>query len=75
MDIFVFRYFLKEFKLSGLPIEYKYDIVNSKTGIGLMFSGKVFEKWAIFLNQFFDENKDAESRILKDALLQMKTKV
>ena len=75
MDRFVFRYHWEDFKNSGLLLEQRYDIENSNTGLGVMFSDTIFENWAIFLNQFFKENKDAESRILKDAVQEMKNKV
>ena len=75
MDTFVFRYYFKEFEMSRLLIAYKFDIGNSKTSIGLMFSSDVFENWRVFLKQFFQENKDAESRLMKDAIMQMRDKV
>lgn len=75
MDSLVFYYNLKKFKASGLDLQQETDVKNSDTSIGMMFASQSFAKWANFVNQFFIENKDAEDRIIKDAVLEMKTRV
>lgn len=75
IDSFILQHNWEAFKEADLSLQLSYDIRNSKTGIGLMFSGKKWEKWATFLRGFFTENQDAESRFLKEAIDRSKQKV
>ena len=75
MDRLVLHYHWEEFKKSDLDLERKEDVANSDTAIGIMFSGPAYQNWATFLYYFFQENKDAESRLLREALGQMKKRV
>lgn len=75
MDTLILHYHKKEFQGSGLILQSKTDVKNSDTSIGVMFSSMSMKNWAMFLTQFFIENKDAESRLLKEAILAMKIKV
>ena len=68
IDSFILQHHWNAFNKSGLNLERKYDVVNSETGIGIVFSSPALEHWAVFLRQFFKENKDAESRLLKKAI-------
>lgn len=75
IDSFILQHNWEAFKEADLSLQLSYDIRNSKTGIGLMFSGKKWEKWATFLRGFFTENQDAESRFLKEAIDRSKQKL
>lgn len=75
MDSLVYRYHKRHFDNSGLELTRTTDVPNSDTSIGMMFAGSHLQSWADFLAHFFRENKDAESRILKESITGMKTKV
>ncbi|XP_065064372.1 uncharacterized protein LOC135690676 [Rhopilema esculentum] len=65
IDRYTLRYYWKHFANSGIKLIIKKDIKNTDTGFGLTFSSKRYEDWAHFLRTFIEENKDAESRLLK----------
>ena len=75
MDSLAFRYHWNELKSSGLKLARKTDIKNSETDIGLTFSSLAFNNWATFMNSFLNGNKDATSRLLREAVNAMKVEV
>ena len=75
IDTLAYRYYMDEFDSSGMHLALKTDVENSQTALGLMFSSPALRNWATFLASFFKGNKDAESRLLREAADQMKSKV
>ena len=75
MDSLALRYHWSDFEKSGLKLARKTDIVNSETEIGIMFSSPALQTWATFLQSFIEENKDASSRLLREAVNGLKVKV
>ena len=75
IDRFVLRHHIKIINAKGVKLEVKKDLKNSDTVIGFIFSNKALAKWTTFLDEFFVENKDAENRLVADALKSMSHKV
>lgn len=77
MDVLALRYYWKHFafeKKSGLKLLVKKDIANSDTVFGVQLASPKYQSWANFLNGFFDSNKDANGRLLADAMVGLKEK-
>ena len=75
MDSLILRFHWNELKNSGLKLTRKTDIKNSETDIGLTFSSSAFKNWGTFMSSFLNGNKDATSRLLREAVNTMKVEV
>ena len=75
MDILILDYHWEKFNSSGLQLLRKKDIENSASVYGMTFSSHAWQQWEKYLNHFFRQNKDAESRLLTDAASTLQKKV
>ena len=75
MDSFILRYHWRTFKDSNIPLIIKRDVKGSNTGIGIQFTDQTHQNWAVFINEFFEANRDAERRLVAEAVNNMAYKV